>query len=135
MFFARCFVNLMTHGLGRDFSVFGGLGWFGSKIAKVLKFEEEKYVNAFKARLVKIWLFACTKQLNFIYGRSDRSRRSGKPSAKLWVNTVQIPSKVPLPRSGPTLLNTRFSHTSGTGSIDSNCWQLSVMAYSRSTVS
>ena len=50
-------------------------------------------------------------------------------------NTAQIPSKVPFPRSGPTLLSTRFSHTSGTGSIDSNCWQLSVMAYSRSTVS
>jgi len=24
-------------GLGRDFSVFGGLGWFGSTTAKVLK--------------------------------------------------------------------------------------------------
>jgi len=27
----------LTHGLGRDFSVFGGLGWVGSTTAKVLK--------------------------------------------------------------------------------------------------
>ena len=38
----------LTHGLGRDFSVFGGLGWFGSKIAKVLKFEEENMLMHFK---------------------------------------------------------------------------------------
>jgi len=35
--------------LGRDFSVFSGLGWFGSTTAEVLKFSHE-YVNAFKAR-------------------------------------------------------------------------------------
>jgi len=28
-------------GLGRDFSVFGGLGWGGSTVAKVLKFLKE----------------------------------------------------------------------------------------------
>jgi len=31
-------VGLDCVGLGRDFSVFGGLGWIGSIIAKVLKF-------------------------------------------------------------------------------------------------
>ena len=36
-------------GLGRDFSVFGGLG---TKVLKIWK----DYVNAFKARLDKIWL-------------------------------------------------------------------------------
>jgi len=31
-------VGLVWVGLGRDFSVFGGLGWVGSTTAKVLKF-------------------------------------------------------------------------------------------------
>ena len=32
-------VGLGWVGLGRDFSVFGGLCWVGSTVAKVLKFE------------------------------------------------------------------------------------------------
>jgi len=48
-------------GLGRVgsrfFSVFGGLGWVGSTLAKVLK----DYVNTFKARLDKIWLHQALK--------------------------------------------------------------------------
>jgi len=43
----------LTHGLGRDFSVFGGL--VGSTIAKVLNILKD-YVNAYKERLDKIWL-------------------------------------------------------------------------------
>jgi len=40
-------------GLGRDFSVFGGLGWVHySKSTEIWK----DYVNAFEARLDKIWL-------------------------------------------------------------------------------
>ena len=39
-------VGLGWVGLGRDFSVFGGLGWVGSTIAKVLKMERIA-VNAF----------------------------------------------------------------------------------------
>jgi len=46
--------------LGRDFSVFGGMGWVGSTIAKVLKMERIA-VNAFKARLDKIWLHRAVK--------------------------------------------------------------------------
>ena len=41
-------------GLGRDFSVFGGLCSVGSTTEKVLKIWKD-YVNAFKARLDKIW--------------------------------------------------------------------------------
>ena len=47
-------------GLGRDFSVFGGFGWVGSTIAKVLKIWKD-YVNAFKARLEKIWFHQVVK--------------------------------------------------------------------------
>jgi len=47
-------------GLGRDFSVFGGLGLVGSTTAKVLKLLKE-YFNAFKARLDKIWLHQAVK--------------------------------------------------------------------------
>jgi len=44
-------------GLGRDFSVFGGLGWVHySKSTKNLD-----YVNAFKARLDKIWFHQAVK--------------------------------------------------------------------------
>jgi len=46
-------------GLGRDISVFGGLAWVGSTAAKVLKFE--RIINAFKARLDKIWLHEAGK--------------------------------------------------------------------------
>jgi len=45
---------------GRHFSVSGGLGWAGSTIAKVLKFRKD-YVNAFKARLDKIWFHQAVK--------------------------------------------------------------------------
>jgi len=47
-------VGLAWVGLGRDFSVFGGFGWLGSTIAKVLKIRKD-YVNAFKARLDKLF--------------------------------------------------------------------------------
>ena len=46
--------------LGRDLSVLGGLGWVGSTIARILKFRKD-YVNAFKARLGKIWLHQAVK--------------------------------------------------------------------------
>ena len=46
-------VGLGRVGLGRDFSVFGGLGWVHySKRTKNLK----GLFNAFKARLDEIWL-------------------------------------------------------------------------------
>ena len=48
-------VELRWVGLGRDFSVFGGVGWVGSTVAKVLK------INAFKARLDEIWLHQAVK--------------------------------------------------------------------------
>jgi len=47
-------------GLDQDFSVFGGFGWVGSTIAKVLKISKD-YVNAFKARLDKIWFHQAVK--------------------------------------------------------------------------
>ena len=47
-------------GLGRDFSVFGWLGWVGSTIAKVQKTLKDCF-NAFKARLDKIWLHQAVK--------------------------------------------------------------------------
>jgi len=49
-------------GLGRNFSVFAGLGWILSTIAKVglLKIGKD-YVNALKARLDKIWLHQAVK--------------------------------------------------------------------------
>jgi len=47
-------------GLGRHFSVFGGMGWVRSTITKVLKFCKD-YVNAFKAGLGKIWLHQAVK--------------------------------------------------------------------------
>ena len=55
-----CRLFRVVHGLGwvelgRDFSVVGGLGWVGSTIEKILKLWND-YVNAFKARLDKIWL-------------------------------------------------------------------------------
>ena len=52
-------------GLGRDFSVFGGVGWVGSTIAKVLKIVKD-YVNASKARLDKICLHQAVKFVSFI---------------------------------------------------------------------
>jgi len=42
------------------FSVFGRLGWVGSTIARVLK-KLKDYVNAFKARLDKVWLHQAVK--------------------------------------------------------------------------
>ena len=53
-------VGLGWVGLDRDFSVFGGLGWVGPTIAKVLKIRKD-YVNAFKARLDKIWFHQAVK--------------------------------------------------------------------------
>jgi len=44
-------------GLGRDFSVFGGLGLVGSTTAKVLKLLKDY----FNARLDKIWLHQAVK--------------------------------------------------------------------------
>ena len=50
-------------GLGRDFSVFGGLGRVNnSKSIKIL----QDYVNAFKARLDKIWLHETVKLVSCI---------------------------------------------------------------------
>jgi len=51
-------VGLGRVGLGRDFSVFGGLGWVHYK--KVLKIGKD-YLNAFKARLDKIWFHHAVK--------------------------------------------------------------------------
>jgi len=45
-------------GLGRDFSLFGGLGWVRSTIAK---FERIRIFNAFKARSDKTWLHQAVK--------------------------------------------------------------------------
>jgi len=53
-------VGLGWVGLGRDFSVFGGLGWVESTTEKVLKILKD-YVNAFKARLDKIWFHQAVK--------------------------------------------------------------------------
>jgi len=46
-------------GLGRDFSVFGGLGWvyYSKSTKKICK----DYLDAFKARLDKIWLHQAVK--------------------------------------------------------------------------
>jgi len=56
-------VGLGWVGLGRDFSVFGGLGWVtNSKSIKIL----QDYVNAFKARLDKIWLHETVKLVSCI---------------------------------------------------------------------
>jgi len=48
-----------------------GLGWVASSTEKVLKIRRD-YVNAFKARLDKIWFHQAVKFE--IYGRSDRYR-------------------------------------------------------------
>ena len=56
-------VGLDWVGLGRDFSGFGRLRWVGSTIAKLLKL---CYVNAFKARLDKIWLHQAVKFVSCI---------------------------------------------------------------------
>ena len=53
-------VGLGRVGSGRDFSVFGGLSWVGSTTEKVLKIRKD-YVNAFKARLDKIWFRQAVK--------------------------------------------------------------------------
>jgi len=58
-------VDPSTHGLGRDFSLFGGLGWVGSTTAKALKIWKH-YVNTFKARLDKIWLQQAVKSVRCI---------------------------------------------------------------------
>ena len=51
-------------GLGRDFSAFRGLGWVQySKSTKIWK----DYVNAFKARLDKIWLHQAVKLLKLYW--------------------------------------------------------------------
>ena len=54
----------LTHGLGwvDIFLVFGGLGWIGSTLAKVLKIWKD-YVNALIAQLDKIWLHQAVKLL------------------------------------------------------------------------
>ena len=60
-------------GLGRDYSVF--VAWVGSAIAKVLQIWKDN-VNAFKARLDKIWLYQAVK-FDFkadLTGTGNRSR-------------------------------------------------------------
>jgi len=52
-------------GLGRDFSVFGELVLVGSTTAKLIKIRTN-YVNAFKARLYKIWLRQALKLVGCI---------------------------------------------------------------------
>ena len=57
-------VGLGRVGFGRDFSVLGGLGWVHcSKSTENLK---GLYVNAFKARLDKIWLHQAVKFVSCI---------------------------------------------------------------------
>ena len=57
-------VGLGRVGFGRDFSVLGGLGWVHcSKSTENLK---GLYVNAFKARLDKIWLHQAVKFISCI---------------------------------------------------------------------
>jgi len=59
-------LSMVWVGLGRDFSVFRGLGWV--HYSRSTKNFEKNCVNAFKARLDKIWLhqavkFDCTADL------------------------------------------------------------------------
>jgi len=67
-------VGLGWVGLGRDFSVFGGLGWVRSTITKVIKILKN-YFNAFKARLDKIWLHLAVK-LDFVADLTGTRNRS-----------------------------------------------------------
>ena len=68
-------IRRVVHGLGRPMGWVGLdwveivqflVGWVGFTIAKVQNFEFERIVNAFKARLDKIWLHQAVKFVSCI---------------------------------------------------------------------
>jgi len=107
----------LTHGLGEDFPVLGGLGWVECTIAKVLKVCKD---YAFKARLDKIWLHQAVK-FDF-YGRSDRYRkliRRSSNNVSQWQldNDVDLEVLVNCIGLGP-----KFSTCSGLSWVGSVSW-------------
>jgi len=98
----RLIQGLAWVGLGRDFSVSGGFGWFGSTQAKLLKIWKD-YLKTFKARLDKIRLHQAVKFVSCtVLGRVG--------SVRWWVGLDRVTQNGPMDNSELIIHRVKWRH-------------------------